>query len=252
MLFPEEEVLVETINKLIKRTGTFVAEGLSSFSTVTADFIFKVFIFLFCLYYFLIHGRSYLNKFLYYLPLKDEEEAHLLSRFTTVTTATLKGTVVIGLIQGSMGGVTMALLGIPNTLFWGMIMVILSIIPAVGAAIVWLPAAIYLILKGSLIKGIIMIAVGAIVIGNIDNLLRPMMVGKSAKMPDLMILLSTIGGIAMFGISGIITGPIIAALLISIWSIYGTVFQDYLYPSTIGLDPIPESNSETEGEEDEE
>lgn len=240
LLFPEEEKLVATISNVVNRIGNILIEGLSNFSTGTADFVFKAFIFLFSLYYFLVYGKVYLNKLLYYLPLNNEEEGQLLARFTKVTMATLKGSLVIGLIQGTMAGITMAFLGIPNTLFWGLIMVILSIIPAVGPALVWIPAAIYLFIQGSVLKGVIMIIMGAIVIGNIDNLLRPRLVGKGAQMPDLMILFSTLGGIAMFGIFGIIIGPIIAALFITIWDIYGKAFKDYLYPSTLDLDQIVE------------
>jgi len=244
-IFPEEEKLVAIINDAVNRIGQFVVQGLSSFTTGTADFVFKTFLFLFSLYYFLIYGREYLNTILYYLPLKSEEEEMLLARFTKVTVATLKGTFVIGLIQGVLGGVTMALLGLPNTIFWGMIMVVLSIIPAVGPAIVWLPAAIYLIVTGSLIEGIILIVVGAVVIGNIDNLLRPKLVGKGAQMPDLMILFSTLGGLAMFGVAGIIVGPIIAALFITVWDIYGKAFKSYLYPVKIDIGEVVEESLES-------
>lgn len=241
-IFPEEEKLVETINNIVKNIGNFVVQGLSSFSAGTADFIFKAIIFLFSLYYFLIYGREYLNTMLYYLPLNNKEEEMLLSRFTKVTVATLKGTFIIGLVQGTIGAVTMALLGIPNTLFWGMIMVVLSIIPAVGPAIVWLPAAIYLIATGNVVGGIVLILVGAILIGNIDNFLRPKLVGKGAQMPDLMILFSTLGGLAMFGISGIIIGPIIAALFITLWDIYGKAFKSYLYPVSLNIEEIIEES----------
>jgi len=244
-IFPEEQKLIETINDLVNRVGQFVVQGLSSFTAGTADFVFKTFLFLFSLYYFLIYGRNYLNTLLYYLPLKNEEEEMLLARFTKVTVATLKGTFVIGLIQGAMGAATMAILGIPNTIFWGMIMVVLSIIPAVGPAIVWIPAAIYLIIQGSVVKGIILILVGALVIGNIDNLLRPRLVGKGAQMPDLMILFSTLGGLAMFGVAGIIVGPIIAALFITVWDIYGKAFKDYLYPVTIDIGEVVEESLES-------
>jgi predicted PurR-regulated permease PerM len=244
-IFPEEEKLVEIINNLVKRTGTFVVEGLSSFSASTADFVFKVFIFLFSLYYFIIYGRVYLNTLLYYLPLNNDEEELLLARFTKVTIATLKGTFIIGIVQGALGAATMALLGIPNTLFWGMIMVVLSIIPALGPAIVWLPAAIYLIVQGSVVEGVILILVGAIIIGNIDNFLRPKLVGKGAQMPDLMILFSTLGGLAMFGIAGIIIGPIIAALFITVWDIYGKAFKDYLAPVSLDIVEIVEQSIES-------
>lgn len=244
LLFPEEEKLVSTISNVVNRVGDILLKGLSNFSAGTADFVFKAFIFLFSLYYFLVYGKSYLNTFLYYLPLNNEEEGLLLARFTKVTMATLKGSLVIGLIQGTMAGVTMALLGIPNTLFWGLIMVVLSIIPAVGPALVWVPAAIYLFIQGSALKAVIMVIMGALVIGNIDNLLRPKLVGKGAQMPDLMILFSTLGGIAMFGIFGIFIGPIIAALFITIWDIYGKAFKDYLYPTTLDMEKIIEESTQ--------
>lgn len=249
-LFPEQEKLLKTIDEVVNSVGNFVIGGLSGFSSGTASFVFSLFIFLFTIYYFLIYGKDYLETFLYYLPLKNEEEELLLTRFTRVTKATLKGTFLIGFIQGSIGAVTMALLGIPNVFFWGLIMIILSIIPAVGAAIVWLPAAVLLIMQGEMAKGIILIAVGAIIIGNIDNLLRPKLVGKDAQMPDLMILFGTLGGLAMFGISGVITGPIIAALFITLWDIYGKAFNEYLYP--VHIDKIEKELGDIlEGKEEE-
>ena len=235
-LYPEQEKLVATVNDVINSVGNFLIDGLSDFSTGTANFVFLFFIFLFTLFYFLIYGKGYLTTFLYYLPLNDEEEQTLIMRFTKVTKATLKGTFLIGVIQGGLGAIGMALVGIPNVLFWGLVMTVLSIIPALGAAIIWLPAAVLLIIEGELIRGLILILIGAIVVSNIDNLLRPKLVGKDAQMPDLMILFGTLGGLAMFGIIGVIIGPIIAALFTSIWAIYGKAFKDYLYPVQLDKD----------------
>ena len=155
----------------------------------------------------------------------------LLSRFVRVTKATLKGTFLIGLIQGVMGAVAMAIAGIPNVFFWGLVMVVLSVIPALGPALVWLPASIILIVQGNTLSGILLMVFGIVVIGNIDNLLRPKLVGKDAQMPDLMILFGTLGGLAMFGMAGIIIGPIIAALFMTLWEIYGHSFNKMLYPT---------------------
>ena len=232
-LYPEQEKLVKTINEIVNELGNFVIQGLSDFTAGTASFVFSFFIFLFTLYYFLIYGKDYLEKILFYLPLKNEEEQSLLNRFSRVTKATLKGTFLIGIIQGGLGAIGMAIVGLPNVLFWGLVMTILSIIPALGAAIVWLPASILLLLQGDIINGIVLIAIGAIVVSNIDNILRPTLVGKEAQMPDLMILFGTLGGLAMFGISGVIIGPIIAALFISLWDIYGKAFKEYLFPVKI-------------------
>jgi predicted PurR-regulated permease PerM len=232
-LYPDQVKLVKTINDIVNELGNFVIQGLSDFTAGTASFVFSFFIFLFTLYYFLVYGKEYMETFLYYLPLKNEEEQILLNRFTRVTKATLKGTFLIGLIQGTLGAIGMAIVGLPNVIFWGLIMTILSIIPALGAAIVWVPASILLLLQGEIVNGVVLIGIGAIIVSNIDNLLRPSLVGKDAQMPDLMILFGTLGGLAMFGISGVIIGPIIAALFISLWDIYGRAFKEYLFPVNI-------------------
>jgi predicted PurR-regulated permease PerM len=125
-------------------------------------------------------------------------------------------------------------------------MVVFSIIPALGPAIIWIPAAVFLFLQGNILNGIILVLWGAIVIGNIDNLLRPKLVGKDAHMPDLMILFGTLGGLALFGIAGIIIGPIIGALFITAWDIYGRAFNDLLYPVKKSLSPDePEKTKRT-------
>jgi predicted PurR-regulated permease PerM len=229
-LVPEHEKLVTLVENVVTEIGNFIVDGLSEFSSGTANFIFSLFIFLFTLYYFLIYGKGYLRKLLYVLPLKNEEESLLLSRFTTVTKATLKGTFLIGLIQGSLGAAGMAIAGISNVLFWGLIMTILSIVPALGPALVWGPASLYLIISGNTWSGIILALYGIVVIGNIDNLIRPKLVGKDAKIPDLMILFGTLGGLAVFGVPGIIIGPIIGSLFLTFWDIYGKSFSDLLYP----------------------
>jgi predicted PurR-regulated permease PerM len=226
--FPDPKELATKVGELVGAIGNFVITGLSGFTKGAANFFFLLFICLFTMYYFLLHGNSYLKTFLFYLPLKSEEENLLLSKFTTVTRATLKGTLVIGIIQGAMIGIAMAICGIPNTVFWGVIAAVMSIIPAVGPAVVWIPAAAYLLITGDTWYGIGLVLFGAIVVGNIDNLLRPKLVGKSAQLSDLMVLFGTLGGIAIFGIAGIIIGPIIAALFISLWEIYGVTFKNYL------------------------
>ena len=154
------------------------------------------------------------------LPLGDEREHFLLSKFAEVSRATIKGTLVVGIVQGTLGGIMFAILGIQSAIFWAVVMTILSVIPAVGSALIWIPAAIYLIANGMLIKGIVLIAFGALVIGMVDNILRPMLVGRDTKMPDYLILLSTLGGLAMIGISGFVLGPIIAAFFLAIWVMF--------------------------------
>jgi predicted PurR-regulated permease PerM len=135
---------------------------------------------------------------------------------------------VIGIIQGTLAGLAFAVVGIDGALFWGTIMAVLSIIPAVGAAFVWIPAVIYLFATSQVAAGIGLLVWCGIVVGSTDNVLRPILVGKDTKMPDLLVLLSTLGGIGVYGALGVIIGPIIAALFLTVWELYGEAFKDVL------------------------
>ena len=229
-IFPDQEKLIATLDKAVKALGGFVATGLSHITTGAARFLFEAFIFLFAMYYFLLYGKHYINKLLYYLPLKTAQERLLLGKFVTVTKSTLKGTLVIGVVQGGLGAIAMAIAGLDNTLFWGVVMAVLSMIPAIGPAVVWLPAGIFLLVTGHVPQGVGLLLFGGIVIGNIDNLIRPRLMGRDTKLPDLMILISTLGGLALFGMAGIIIGPIVGALLLTMLEIYGETFKDQLQP----------------------
>jgi predicted PurR-regulated permease PerM len=175
------------------------------------------FLMLYLLFFFLRDGPRLLEGLVRALPLGDKRERHLLQRFAEVSRATIKGTLVVGIVQGAIGGTAFALLGIGAPVLWGVVMALLSILPAVGTALIWLPAAIYLIFNGSVFGGIALIVVGVLVIGSVDNVLRPILVGRDTRMADYLILLSTLGGLAGFGLAGIIIGPIIAAFFLSVW-----------------------------------
>ena len=168
----------------------------------------------------------------------------MLGKFTSVTRATLKGTAVIGVIQGALAGLAFAVVGIPSAVFWGTIMMVLSIIPAIGSGLVWMPASIILIATGHTAKGIGLALFCGLIVGSLDNILRPRLVGKDTQMPDLLIFLSTLGGIAFFGVMGFIIGPIIAALFVTIWEIYGEVFKDVL-PKAACVEPDITGKTET-------
>jgi predicted PurR-regulated permease PerM len=180
------------------------------------------------MFYFLTMGDRLLMKILYFLPLHDRDEQLLLRRFTSVARATIKGTLIIGIIQGAICGLAFALAGIEGPVFWGTVMAVMSIIPAFGTAIVWVPALIILVLKGQFVGAVILGVVCGAIAGNLDNLIRPRLVGKDTEMHDLFVLFGTLGGIAMFGLLGIIIGPIVAALFITVWEIYGDAFRDHL------------------------
>ena len=202
--------------------------GLSSATSGTLNFLFMLTMMLYAMYFFLDQGHLLVDRILYYLPLEDDEERLLLDKFRSVTRATLKGVAVIGLIQGILGGIAFAVAGIPSAVFWGALMVVSSLIPGIGIGLVWVPAAIWLLATGHPVAGIVLAAFCAGGIGSIDNVLRPRLVGKDTQMPELLIMLSSLGGVAMFGMLGLIIGPILGALFITVWEIYGRVFADTL------------------------
>jgi predicted PurR-regulated permease PerM len=222
------DFIMEKAGEVISKLGTILFESMSSATMSTFNFFFLFFVFLYTMFFFLKDGKIILEKILYYLPLTDRDESRMLNRFTSVTRATVKGTLVIGIIQGGLAGLAFWLFGIDNALFWGTIMVVLSIIPVVGSAIVWVPAAIILAGMGHFGKAIGLALVCGLVVGSVDNVLRPRLVGKDTQMHDLLILISTLGGLSFFGIIGFIIGPIIAALFVTVWEIYGETFKDYL------------------------
>lgn len=227
-ILPYRDVIIKKAGELVGTISTFLINSLSSATKMTMNALFGSIIMLYVMFYFLTMGNQLLDRILYFLPLRNEDEQLLLRRFTSVTRATIKGTLIIGIIQGSICGLAFAFAGINGPVFWGSIMAVTSIIPAFGTALVWGPAIIILLLMGDLTGVIILAVMCGAVAGNIDNLLRPRLVGKDTEMHDLFVLFGTLGGIAMFGLLGIIIGPIISALFITIWEIYGSVFSEYL------------------------
>lgn len=227
-LLPYRDQIIRKAGELTSKISGFLVNGLSAGAMGTVNFIFAFFVFLYSSFFFLADGRALLDRILYYLPLESSNEERLLDRFTSVTRATLKGTAVIGLMQGCLAGMAFAAVGIDASVFWGTVMTALSIIPAFGSALVWVPAAIILAVGGSYLKAIGLALFCGLVVGSLDNLLRPRLVGKDTQMHELMIFFGTLGGIAMFGLIGFIIGPIIAALFVTIWDIYGEVFREFL------------------------
>ena len=140
-------------------------------------------------------------------------------RFIGIVRATIKGSVVVGLVQGALGAITFWIVGIPSVLLLGVIMAIASLLPAIGPAIVWGPAALYLLATGAIWEGVVVLISGVAVIGMADNILRPILVGRDTGIPDWLILITTLGGIALMGLSGIVVGPLVAGLFIAGWSI---------------------------------
>ncbi len=227
-ILPYRNMIVEKAGQAVGTISNLLVSQLKSMTKMTVTTIFNLAIMLYTMFYFLTMGNIFLDRILYYLPLTHEDEERLLSRFTSVARATIKSTIIIGIIQGGICGLAFWLAGIQAAVFWGSIMAIMSIIPALGTALIWVPALTVLLLNGDLGGAAILILLCGGIAGNIDNLLRPRLVGRDTEMHDLFVLFGTLGGLGMFGILGIIIGPIIAALFVTIWEIYGENFKDYL------------------------
>lgn len=231
---PEADQIVERVQEAAGRAGSFLMGTLAAATRGTLNFFLQILVLFYALFYFLVDGPQILRSILRYIPLEPAQKDELLERFVSVTRATLRGSLLIGLIQGGVAGLAFWVAGIPGPAFWGTVMVVLSIIPAVGAGLIWIPAVIYLFMAGQVVAGVGLLAWCAIVVGAIDNFLRPRLIGRDARMSDLLILLSTLGGIVLFGAVGFIVGPIVAALFVTVWHMYGDVFQDWL-PDDRGL-----------------
>lgn len=198
-------------------SGQWVASNALVIGQNTLTFFLQLFVMLYVLFFFIRDGATILQRVRQALPLDDTLARHLAGRFATVARATLKGTFLIGAIQGFLGGVTFWMLDLRAPILWGVVMGLLALLPAVGPPLVWIPAAIMLVATGAWAKGLVLVVLGTVIIGLVDNLLRPMLVGRDAGLPDYIILLATLGGISMFGLSGVLIGPIIAALFFSVW-----------------------------------
>ncbi len=186
-------------------------------------FLLQFFVMLYILFFFLKDGEKLVKALVRALPIGDKQEWELIRRFASVARATVKGSLVVALVQGALGGILFWAVGIPGAVIWAVVMTILSLLP-VGSGLIWGPVALILIFQGDFARGIIIILIGVFVIGLVDNFLRPMLVGKDAKMPDYLVLLSTLGGLAWFGISGFVIGPMVAAFFITCWQMLGEVY----------------------------
>jgi predicted PurR-regulated permease PerM len=186
----------------------------------TFDFVISFFVMLYLLYFLVRDGAGLSKMMREAVPLAKPHTHYLLNKFTTVIRATIKGNVAVAIAQGAIGGIAFWLLGVQGALLWAVLMAFLSLLPAVGAALIWGPVAIYYLATGHFWQGGILIFIGVFVIGLVDNVLRPVLVGKDTQMPDYIVLMSTIGGMAIFGVNGFVIGPVIAALFMAAWSLF--------------------------------
>jgi predicted PurR-regulated permease PerM len=206
----------------------YLISAAKSITSGSASFIFMFFIMMYSLFYFFKDGKHMLKRLMFLTPLGDKYEKMLFKRFTSVSRATLKGTIIVGAIQGFAGALLFWATGIEGVIIWGVIMAILSVVPALGSFIVWGPAGVAMLAMGNTWQGVTILLVGTIVISNIDNFLRPPLIGKDVAMHPILVLFSTLGGLILFGISGFIIGPIIIAMYLAIMSIYQHYYQNQL------------------------
>jgi predicted PurR-regulated permease PerM len=211
---------------LMARSSQMLTTRAFTIGQNTLEFLVNFFVMLYLLYFLLRDGKTLARHAARALPLKPEHTRRLLDQFATVVRATVKGNVVVALVQGALGWLAFWVLGIGGALLWGAVMALLSLLPAVGAALVWGPVALYLLSKGSILPALGLTVWGVLVIGLVDNVLRPILVGKETRMPDYLVLIATLGGLAVFGLNGFVIGPVIAALFIAAWDIFCEARQE--------------------------
>jgi predicted PurR-regulated permease PerM len=198
----------------------FLATQMFSFGLDTANFAISLLVMLYLLFFLLRDGASLAKRILDPIPLASEVKQDLAAMLVTVVRATIRGGVLMAAAQGVLGGLMLTWLGIQGPTFWGVVFGLLSMLPAVGASLLWAPIAIYFIFTGTVWKGVVLILFGTVVLTLVDNILRPILVGRDTDLPGYLILLSTLGGIATFGLSGVVVGPLIAATFMGTWRIF--------------------------------
>lgn len=215
-----------SFNTLQRRLTAALTQGTQAIAAQTFsagqnvfEWVASVFIMIYLSFFLIRDGQTIVRALGHALPLAPSYQLSLLAEFSTVVSATVKGNLLVALIQGALGGLGFWALGVDAALPWAVLMAFLSLLPAVGAGLVWLPVALFFLLGGAVLKGVLLIAYGVLVIGLVDNLLRPMLVGKATRLPDYLVMLSTLGGMAVFGINGFVLGPVIAAMFLAVWHI---------------------------------
>ncbi|MDO5630347.1 MAG: AI-2E family transporter [Paracoccus sp. (in: a-proteobacteria)] len=216
-LTPFQQIQTQ-INAFIGQLSQLIATQLLTIGQNTMQLVIASGVMLYVLFFMFREGEALSHRLRRASPLNPDYTDYLATKFVDVVRATVQGNVIIAMVQGTIGGVTFWLLGLASPLLWGVVMAVLALLPFLGATLVWAPVAVYLQATGSYLKGVILLAVGAFLIATIDNLLRPPLVGRGSRLPDYIVLLSTLGGIATLGVNGLVMGPLIAALFIAAWS----------------------------------
>jgi predicted PurR-regulated permease PerM len=214
--------LQQKLTSFASETSQVAAKYAINVASNTFDFLVSLTIMLYLLFFLLRDGHALAGRIRTAVPLSRTYKQRLFSNFTTVIRATVKGNVLVAIAQGALGGMIFWFLDVQAPLLWAVVMAFLSLLPAIGAALVWAPVAVYFLVTGAVWQGVVLIAFGTFVIGLVDNFLRPVLVGKDTRMPDYVVLLSTVGGMALFGLNGFVIGPVVAALFIASWDLFAS------------------------------
>jgi predicted PurR-regulated permease PerM len=212
----------ERISAGLTQSAQWLASQALGLGQNTVSFVVNTTIMLYLLFFLLRDGEALAARIRAAVPLAPAQRRRLVEGFVVVIRATVKGSLVVALVQGALGGLMFWFLGLPGPVLWGVVMALLSLLPAVGAPLVWLPVAVYLFATGATWQAVLLAVYGALVIGSVDNLLRPMLVGRDTRMPDYVVLLATLGGIAVVGLNGFVVGPMVAAMFMTVWDLYLT------------------------------
>jgi predicted PurR-regulated permease PerM len=221
----DEDFLVAKSADVFKGITNYIFENLSALTQNTILFLVQFAVMLYTLFYFLRDGKNFIESISNHLPLDKRHSEMFINQFLTTARATLKFTLVIGGIQGILGGIVFYIAGVERALIWGLLMVAFSIVPAIGCAIIWAPAGIIMLFMGHIWQGIMILIFGLVVITTVDNLLRPILLGKDIQMHSLLIFLSTLGGIGLFGFSGFVLGPLITSFFLASWDLFLDLHQ---------------------------
>ncbi|MBD3244947.1 MAG: AI-2E family transporter [Candidatus Moranbacteria bacterium] len=218
----------EQFKSVLKSSGNIGINLLKNTYQSTSSFIFMAFLMFFTLYYLFKDNKKIIKKIMRISPLKNKQEEMLFEEFISISKATIKGSLVIAVIQGVLLGLLFWMTQVPSPALWGLVSIITSLIPMLGAGLVWFPAGVIMIIAGNIWQGVLILIMGALVISSVDNFLRPKLVGDSSSLHPLLVFFSTLGGIALFGILGFLIGPIIVVLFMTLISIYEMEFKKEL------------------------
>jgi predicted PurR-regulated permease PerM len=222
------EELTSRLGQIAGTVGRFVANTLSQVTRMTALFLLDVFVASYFFFYCLLSGEKLAKEVAASMPLRESDRQEFLFVGANVTQSVLKSMLVIGAVQGFFSGLAFYIVGIPGIVFWGIVMGFLSVIPFIGPVIIWLPVAVYLAVQGEYWQALFLAGWFWLFVASIDNVLRPLIVGSDTRMPDVLVLLTTLGGLFMFGAIGLLIGPLIGALLMAAWAVYRRVFEEEL------------------------